>query len=102
MYKIASESQSTNILCTGWTLPDSSPFIQSLLREVLQNQALPVLMVLASASLLAYASIRMSLVLMSCTMTGRSPLRFSNSISFSDLVFIHILQWVEMEINLAI
>src|SRR5215217_3168171 len=58
IYKIESESQSTNILYTGWTLPDSSPFIHSLLRDVLQNQALPVLMVFARASLLAYASIR--------------------------------------------
>jgi hypothetical protein len=102
MYKIASESQSTNILYIGWTLPDSSPFIHSLLRDVLQNQALPVLIVWASASLLAYASIRMSLVFLSCTITGRSPLRFSKSISFNDLEFMHILQWAETEINLAI
>src|SRR5215207_4060321 len=60
IYKIESESQSTNILYTGWMLPDSSPFIHSLLRDVLQNHALPVLIVLASASLLVYASIRMS------------------------------------------
>jgi hypothetical protein len=90
IYKIESESQSTNILYTGWTLPDSSPFIHSLLRDVLQNQALPVLMVLARASLLAYASIRMSLVFLSCTTTGRRPLRFSKSMSLSDLAFMPI------------
>ena len=102
IYKIESESQSTNILYTGWTLPDSSPFIHSLLRDVLQNQALPVLMVLARASLLAYASIRMSLVFLSCTTTGRSPLRFSKSMSLSDLAFMPIWQWAKAEINLAI
>jgi len=102
IYKIESESQSTNILYTGWTLPDSSPFIHSLLRDVLQNHALPVLIVLASASLLAYASIRMSLVFLSCTTTGRSPLRFSKSMSLSDLAFMPIWQWTGTEINLAI
>lgn len=102
IYKRESKSQSTNILYTGWTLPDSSPFIHSLLRDVLQNQALPVLIVLARASLLAYASIRMSLVFLSCTTTGRSPLRFSKSMSLSDLAFMLIWQWAKTEINLAI
>src|ERR687891_114116 len=76
--------------------------IHSLLRDVLQNQALPVLIVFARASLLAYASIRMSLVFLSCTTTGRSPLRFSKSMSLSDLAFMPIWQWTETEINLAI
>src|SRR5690606_34573198 len=104
IYSMASESQSTSISCTGWTLPDSSPFIQSLLREVLQNQALPVLAVFVRASLLAYASIRMSLVFLSCTITGRSPLRFSKSMSLSDLVFICACVYLiraGTEINLA-
>jgi hypothetical protein len=100
IYKIESESQSINIFETGCTLPDSSPFIHNLLREVLQNQAFPVLMVLARASLLAYASIRMSLVFLSCTTTGRRPLRFSKSMSPSDLAFICTSQCARTEINL--
>jgi hypothetical protein len=42
------------------------------------------------------------LVFLSCTTTGRSPLRFSKSMSLSDLAFMPIWQWTGTEINLAI
>jgi hypothetical protein len=42
------------------------------------------------------------LVFLSCTTTGRSPLRFSKSMSLSDLAFMPIWQWAKTEINLAI
>lgn len=96
MYSKASESQSTRISCTGCTFPDSSPFIHNLLRDVLQNHALPVLTVLASASLLAYASIRISFVFLSCTMTGKSPFRLSKLMSFKDLTLLLLFVFICM------
>lgn len=79
-YNKASESQSTSIFSTGWTLPDSSPFIHNLLWEVLQKWAFPDSTVLCKAILFAYASIKISLVFISCTITGIIPFRFSKSI----------------------
>src|SRR2546425_8910822 len=67
---IASESQSTRISLTFCMFSDSSPFIHSLFRDLLQNHEFPVFWVSSRDSLLAYARVRTSLELMSCTITG--------------------------------
>ena len=87
-YNNASMSQSKSISLTCWTLPDSSPFTHNLLREVLQKQAFPVLIVFLSASSLAYASISISFVSLSWTTTGSKPFRLAKSISNMDLTII--------------